>query len=126
MTIQKETDALLAAVNEGSARWIAAFNSGDANGCAEVYESDAIMNARPMGTFKGHAEILAFWTKLIGDGFAEVEYIDPKVEVLDASKAVIKAGWKMNKAKGIIHKEVWVLQKDGTARLSEDDFEVTG
>ena len=126
MTTQKETDALLAAVNEGSARWRAAFNSGDANGCAEAYESDAVMHARPMGIFNGRVEILAFWTKLIGDGFAEVEYIDPQVEVLDSCKAVIKSGWKMNKAKGIIHREVWVLQEDGTAKLREDDFEVTG
>lgn len=126
MTNQKENDALLAAVKKGSARWIAAFNSGDAKGCAEAYEGDAVMNARPMGIFKGRPEILAFWTKLIGDGFSEVEYIDPRVEVLDASKAVIRADWKMNKAKGIIHKELWVLQEDGTAKLREDDFEVTG
>jgi len=126
MTTPTETDALVTAVNEGSARWIAAFNSGDAQGCAEAYEGDAVMNAHPMGTFNGRTEILAFWTKLIGDGFAEVEYIDPQVEVLDSSKAVIKASWKMNKAKGIIHRELWVLQKDGTAKLRADDFEVTG
>ena len=30
---------------------------------------------------------------------------------------------KMNKAQGVIHKELWVLQSDGTAKLREDDFE---
>ncbi len=32
----------------------------------------------------------------------------------------------MNKASGVIHKELWVLQPDGTAKLREDYFEATG
>jgi hypothetical protein len=32
----------------------------------------------------------------------------------------------MNKASGVIHKELWVLQEDGAAKLREDDFEATG
>jgi hypothetical protein len=29
----------------------------------------------------------------------------------------------MNKASGVIHKEMWVLQQDGSVKLSEDHFE---
>jgi len=32
----------------------------------------------------------------------------------------------MNKADGVIHKELWVLQADGTTKLREDDFEARG
>ena len=84
------------------------------------------MQAKPFGTFTGTAEICAFWQKLIDDGFAEVEYLDPKIEVIDATSAILTSGWKMNKASGVIHKELWVLQNDGTAQLREDDFEATG
>lgn len=81
------------------------------------------MHARPFGTFTGTTEIQAFWQKLIADGFSDVEYLDPTIEVMDATSAVLTAGWKMNNAQGVIHKELWVLQADGTAKLREDDFE---
>ena len=91
-----------------------------------MYEESAVMNARPFGTFTGTEEILAFWQKLIDDGFADVEYIEPKIEIIDDTSAILKSGWKMNKASGVIHKELWVLQSDGTAKLREDDFEAKG
>ena len=116
-------DRLLQAVEVASQAWKAAFNAGDAAGCAAQYEANAVMQARPFGTFTGRAEIEGFWSKLIGDGFSDVEYLDPKVEVLDASSAVLTSGWRMNKAGGVIHRELWVLQDDGTAKLREDDFE---
>ena len=123
---EEQKAALLQAVQDASERWKNAFNSGDAAGCAGQYEADATMHARPFGTFTGTEEIQAFWTKLIADGFAEVAYLDPKVEVLDAERALLSSGWEMNKARGVIHKELWVLQEDGTAKLREDDFEATG
>ena len=126
MTDNQQKEMVLAAVNQASAAWKAAFNSGDAAGCAAQYEADAVMHARPFGTFTGTAAIQAFWQNLINDGFAEVDYIDPKIEVIDADSAILSSGWKMNKAKGVIHKELWVLQDDGTAKLREDDFEAQG
>ena len=116
-------DSVLAAVNEASTRWKNSFNSGNAAGCAAQYEADAVMHARPFGTFTGTAEIQGFWQKLIDDGFADVQYIDPKIEVLDDSSALLTSGWKMNNAGGIIHRELWVVQADGSAKLREDDFE---
>lgn len=120
------TTTLLNAVQEASSKWKTAFNSGDGAGCAAHYEDHAVMQAKPIGTFTGRADIEAFWKKLIGDGFAEVEYLDPRIEAVDETTAVLTSGWKMNKAGGVIHKELWVLQEDGSAKLREDDFEVTG
>ncbi|MGD1935948.1 MAG: nuclear transport factor 2 family protein [Cyanophyceae cyanobacterium] len=121
---QKQT--ILDAVNRASAQWRAAFNSGDAAGCASQYETTAVMHARPFGTFTGTEAIQGFWQKLIDDGFAEVQYVDPEIDVLSETQAVLKSGWTMNNARGVIHKELWVLQDDGQAKLREDDFEAQG
>ena len=126
MLSEKQKDAVLKAVNEASKKWKTAFNTGDASGCAAQYEENAIMYARPFGTFTGTVEIEGFWKKLIEDGYSNVDYIEPNIEVIDEKSALLKSGWKMNKAKGLIHKELWVLQSDGTAKLREDDFEAQG
>ncbi|GJL79916.1 MAG: hypothetical protein NPINA01_29050 [Nitrospinaceae bacterium] len=48
------------------------------------------------------------------------------IEVIDGTSAILTSGWKMNKASGVIHKELWVIQQNGTAKLREDDFEASG
>ena len=116
-------NGILSAVHEASLKWKTAFNTGDADACANCYESDAVMHARPFGTFTGTLEITAFWQNLITEGYSDVDYIDPKIRVINETSAELSSGWKMNKAKGVIHKELWVLQGDGTAKLREDDFE---
>lgn len=117
---------LLAAVQAASEYWRAAFNSGDAAGCAAAYEEDAVMVAKPFGTFTGRKDIQAFWNKIIAEGFTDVEYIEPDIKVVDETSAVVSSKWRMNKAHGVITKELWVMQNDGTALLREDDFEVLG
>ncbi|ELS02265.1 hypothetical protein Xen7305DRAFT_00019780 [Xenococcus sp. PCC 7305] len=126
MLTNEKKFAILEAVNKASESWKLAFNSGDAAGCASQYEKDAVMHARPFGIFTGTEEIQGFWQKLIDDGFANVDYIEPNIEIVDEVSAVLTSGWKMNKAQGVIHKELWVLQSDGTAKLREDDFEAQG
>ena len=123
MTTEEEKNSLLNAIRTASEQWKSAFNSGDAVGCADQYEKTAVMHARPFGTFKGTTEIQMFWQKLIKDGFSDVEYINPKIKVVDDKSAILTSSWKMNKASGVIHKELWVLQNDGAAKLREDDFE---
>jgi len=123
MTTEKQQAAVLDAVKKASVQWQSAFNSGDAAGCAAQYESTAVMHARPFGTFTGTSEIQGFWQKLVDDGFTDVEYVNPKIEVVNETSAVLTSDWKMNKASGVIHKELWVLQDDGSAKLREDDFE---
>jgi ketosteroid isomerase-like protein len=126
MINEEAQKALLEAIVKASEQWKSAFNSGNAAGCAAQYEADATMTAKPFGTFKGTEEIIAFWQKLIDDGFSEVEYINPEIEVIDASSAILSSGWKMNKASGVITKELWVLQSDGSAKLRIDEFEAQG
>ncbi len=126
MITEDAKKVVLDALKKASEEWKAAFNSGDAAGCASQYESDAVMAAKPFGTFKGTEEIKAFWQKLIDDGFTDVEYINPQIEVIDETSAVLSSGWKMNKAEGIITKELWVLQSDGSAKLRIDEFEAQG
>jgi len=117
---------VLATVQAASRKWMAAFNAGDAAGCAANYEDDAVMVAKPFGKFTGRREIEAFWDKIIGDGFADVEYLEPEITVVDETSAVLSSKWRMNKAHGVITKELWVVQDDGIALLREDAFEVLG
>lgn len=111
-------------VKKASELWKNAFNAGIAGDCAGQYTSNAIMHARPFGTFTGTKEITGFWQKLIDDGFANVEYIQPEFNVIDEQSVIVNSQWKMNHASGVIHKELWVKQKDGKFKLTEDDFEV--
>lgn len=117
---------ILTATQEASQRWKNGFNTGNAEQCANQYEDNAVMKAEPFGTFTGREQIQAFWQKLIDDGFAEVDYIEPKIEVIDDTSAVLSSKWKMNNAQGEIYRELWVLQDDGTAKLREDHFEAKG
>ncbi|MGB3213114.1 MAG: DUF2007 domain-containing protein [Desulforhopalus sp.] len=119
----EQQSTVLDAVHKASKLWKSSFNRGDAAGCADQYEDNAVMHARPFGTFIGTESIQGFWQQLIDDGYADIEYINPVVEVVDATSAVLTAQWKMNKARGVIHRELWVLQPDGSAQLREDDFE---
>jgi uncharacterized protein (TIGR02246 family) len=120
------TDRVVEVVNAASERWQAFFNAGDAAGCASCYEADAKMVAAPFGTFTGREQIEQFWSQLISDGYADVEYIDRKTEVVDDTAAVISAGWRMNKAHGVITRELWVIQENGDALLREDHFQALG
>ncbi|GJL51259.1 MAG: hypothetical protein NPIRA01_24860 [Nitrospirales bacterium] len=123
---KKQRDTLVNAVQNASAAWGKAFNSGDAVGCASAYEENAIMIVEPFGTFTGRKNIQSFWGKLISQGYTGVGYDNPTLEVINAKAAVITSKWEMNKAHGVITKELWVLQEDGVAKLKVDAFEVLG
>lgn len=106
-----------------SEKWRAFFNAGNAAGCASMYEADAEMIAAPFGTYKGREEIEAFWQTIIDQGYADVAYVDPAIETVDETSTVLSSGWTMNKARGLITRELWVRQADGTMLLREDHFE---
>jgi uncharacterized protein (TIGR02246 family) len=114
------------AIAKSSLAWRDAFNAGDAAAAAALYEEDAIMVAKPFGTFRGRQAIQAFWTDLIQKGFDDVVYYRTQTSIIDKTlkSARVSADWEMNNAKGIITNETWVLQPDGTALLREDHFEV--
>ena len=124
MSTEDRTALIYTAVVQASERWKSAFNEGDAEGCANQYEEHATMEARPLGSFVGKDAIQQFWTKLIADGFSDVVYLNTSIQVIDETSAILSSQWRMNKAQGMIHKELWVIQDDGTAKLKEDIFEV--
>jgi len=119
-------DEVLAACKKGIEAWQKAFNAQDALGCAVQYTEDCIMQARPFGTFEGSSDIAIFWQDIIDKGFKEVSYSDINWEPCGAKGYILTAKWSMNKAFGVVHKEHWVVQNDGHARLVHDDFEIQG
>ena len=111
-------------VLETSAKWIESFNKGNTDACVAGYQTDAVINAKPLGTFKGIKEIDAFWRPFMKSGAGELKYSDVKLQVVDASTVLLSASWTMNVGRGIITKEKWVLQNDCKWLLAQDDFEV--
>jgi ketosteroid isomerase-like protein len=111
------------AVWQASENWQRAFNHGDAAACANHYEETAVMRAARFGTFIGKPAIEKFWQQLIDDGLSDVRYINPRIIIVDKDSAVLTANWKMNKAAGLIYRELWVMQPDGRMKLREDEFE---
>ena len=124
--MSNEINNVVAAAQAGSEKWKAAFNAGDAAACAACYEETALVVAKPFGTYKGQSEIEALWQEIIAGGYRDVEYLAPEITAVDEETAVLTSRWKMNNAQGVITKELWALQADGTALLREDHFEALG
>ncbi|WP_434761784.1 YybH family protein [Vibrio fortis] len=120
------SNQVLEACKKGIAAWQTAFNSQDAAGCAAQYNETCIMHARPFGTFEGREAIQAFWQNIIDQGFKDVDYTDVKWEEHQDGGYILTSNWTMNKAFGVVHREHWVVEEDGQARLISDDFEVQG
>lgn len=120
------SNQVLEACKKGIAAWQTAFNNQDAQGCAAQYNEDCVMHARPFGTFEGREVIQAFWQDIIDQGFKDVDYTDVKWEEHQDGGYILTSSWTMNKAFGVVHREHWVVEEDGHARLISDDFEVQG
>ena len=82
------------------------------------------MTVKPFGMFAGIKSIQGFWENSISQGYSNVSYIEPDIEKINTNSAIISSKWKMNKAHGIITKELWILQDDGQAKLRIENFEV--
>ena len=128
MTAQEA--AALATCKESISIWQKAFNNQDAAGCAGQYTADSVMDARPFGTFTGRDAIQAFWQNIMDQGYADVAYTDVKWQAISEEGQepgyILTSSWTMNKAFGVVHKEHWVVEADGRARLLTDDFEIQG
>ncbi|NRA85198.1 MAG: nuclear transport factor 2 family protein [Gammaproteobacteria bacterium] len=117
---------ILALCKEGISAWQKAFNNQDAAGCAAQYTEDCIMEAKPLGVFKGREQILGCWQNIIDQGFANVEYSNVKWEAAEDGGYILTSNWEMNKAFGVVHREHWIVEQDGKARLKSDSFEIQG
>ena len=116
-TIRKEVLAV-------SQQWIANFNKGDIDACVAGYHPDAIMEAKPMGTFKGTQAIDGFWRPFMSSGAKGLVYQDIQLEVIDESTVHLSANWQMNVGQGVITLEKWVKQSNGQWLLAHDAFEI--
>ena len=110
-------------VLQASKNWITSFNSGNTTKVTNGYTENAIMVAKPFGTFNGREAIGEFWTKFIQSGATNLIYTDTKVKVINNKKAVLSSNWSMNVGKGIITNETWV-KVNGIWELEKDNFEV--
>jgi pimeloyl-ACP methyl ester carboxylesterase len=110
-------------VLKASQNWIANFNKGDTITVSEAYTKNALMVAKPFGTFKGRKAIEAFWTPFIKSGATDLKYTNTKIKVVTKNRAILSSDWKMNVGKGVITNETWI-KKGGIWKLSEDYFEV--
>ncbi|WP_318480279.1 YybH family protein [Photobacterium leiognathi] len=117
---------VLEACKAALAAWQQAFNGLDAKGCAAQYTQECVMEARPFGVFEGRDAIENFWQGIIDQGFNNVDYTDVTWEAEGDNGYILTAKWTMNKAFGVVHKEHWAMQSDGSARLVSDCFEVQG
>ncbi len=118
-----DNDKVKQEVLERSGKFIASFNDGDVDACIGAYKSDAVMNAKPFGTFTGIEEIDAFWRPFMATGPGELEYSNVELDVIDQNTVHLSADWKMNVGRGIITKERWVRMPEGWF-LEQDDFEL--
>ena len=112
------------AVAKRSQAWIERFNSGDVDACVGAYQADAVINAKPLGTFTGTSEIDGFWRPFMASGAGELKYEGIKLAVVDSSTVLLSADWSMNVGRGVITMEKWVRQPDGNWLLAQDDFEI--
>jgi len=117
---------ILALCKEGISAWQAAFNQQDAAGCAAQYSEDCVMEAKPIGIFKGRAEILGCWQHIIDQGFTDVSYTNVNWQPGADGGYILTSNWTMNKAYGVVHREHWIIEPDGKARLKSDSFEILG
>lgn len=111
-------------VLEQSRKWIQDFNNKNVNGCVEAYTIDAVVNARPMGTYKGLSEIEGFWRPFIETGAGDLEHSNVVMAVEDDTTVLLKADWKMNLGEGKIIQQRWVKKSDGKWLLEYEDFEI--
>jgi ketosteroid isomerase-like protein len=118
---------ILELCKQGISAWQKAFNNQDAAGCAALYTEDCIMEAKPLGIFTGRAEILGCWQSIIDQGFSDVTYSNVNWEPAQEDDGfILTSSWEMNKAFGVVHREHWIVEADGKARLKSDSFEIQG
>ncbi len=110
-------------VLDASKNWISNFNQGNTTEISNAYTKDAIMVAKPFGTFEGREAISEFWTPFVQSGATDLTYTNTQVKIINNSKAIISSNWSMNVGKGVITNETWV-KEDGKWKLKEDHFEV--
>ena len=111
-------------VLQASQQWIANFNQGKTDACIAGYLPDAVIEAKPFGTFTGTQEIDAFWRPFMASGATDLTYEEVSLEIIDVTTVHLSSKWRMNVGHGVITLEKWVKQTNGQWLLAHDAFEV--
>lgn len=106
-----------------SKQWITDFNNGNITAITNAYAKNAIMTAKPFGTYKGQKAIHNFWAPFIKSGATDLKYFNTTINVIDTKTVQLSSDWSMNVGEGIITNETWVKQ-NGFWKLTQDEFEV--
>ena len=123
-TMSTPSNIVRNAVLSVSQQWIANFNNGDIDACVAGYLPDAVIEAKPMGTFRGRQEIANFWRPFISSGATDLAYQEITLDVINESTVHLSANWRMNVGHGVITLEKWIKQSTGQWLLAHDAFEV--
>jgi ketosteroid isomerase-like protein len=109
--------------NQFESQWTTAYNAGDAKALAALYDKDAVLSTKPMGSFEGRDAIQSFWKEDFGTGkpttkltltdvyvAGEMAHLEGQYEVADRGK--ITNGhyvqlWMQDGEDWRIHREVW-------------------
>jgi len=104
-------------------QWTTAYNAGDAKALAALYDKDAVLSTRPMGSFEGKDAIEVFWKEDFGTGkpttklkmtdaylAGEMAHLEGEYQVTDRGK--VTTGhyvqlWMQDGDDWRIHREVW-------------------
>ena len=117
-------NTIMEEVQQASQNWIRAFNEGNIDTCLAIYRSDAMIEARPMGTYKGGKAIQDFWRPFMKKGAGELVYSNIHLRPVNPSTVILSADWSMNVGRGIITCERWVKNEQQGWQLQEDRFEI--
>ena len=63
-----DTESIRTAIVDGSQRWAAAANAGDAEALTNLYADDAVINAPDTPRVTGREEISAFFGQMVSEG----------------------------------------------------------
>ena len=105
--------------------WIRNFNEGNLEHCVSAYTPDAVMNAKPFGTFTGQRAIGAYWKLFIESDTGELAYRNVKLQSQGENTVHLTGEWTTNNGRGLVLLEIWVKQNDGSWRIVSDNYEVT-
>ena len=110
-------------IKQASKLWRGGFNRKDVEYCSYMYTNDAVMHARPFGSYIGRDQIYEFWRGMIQRGAADLEYKNVHITVLSPNKAQLSATWSMNIGEGFVTSEIWIFKQDQFMwLLKENDF----
>lgn len=119
-----DTEAIRTTIADGSQRWAAAANAGDAEALTNLYAADAVIYPPDMPSVTGREEIRAFFTQMLSEGPVEMTLTTNDVIIGESGEMGVELG-SFTDASGT-GKFVAVWKKvDGDWKLAVDTWNMT-